>query len=114
MAEARRPEAPAGPDSKRALLRGIAIGVAIGLFVAVAVGGNPDEQLHRRVLVLAAVAVTIAVTYGVSAARASRRLANQRMPAGRCSSRIWPGVSPVSGVPRRPAAPSARAGRTAP
>ena len=46
MAEARRPEAPAGPDSKRALLRGIAIGIAIGLFVAVAVGGNPDEQLH--------------------------------------------------------------------
>jgi anti-sigma-K factor RskA len=79
MAEARRPEAPAGPDSKRALLRGIAIGVAIGLFVAVAVGGNPDEQLHRRVLVLAAVAVTIAVTYAaVGAARASRRLANQR------------------------------------
>jgi cation transporter-like permease len=79
MAEARRPEAPAGQDSKRALLRGIAIGIAIGLFVAVAVGGNPDEQLHRRVLVLAAVAVTIAVTYAaVGAARASRRLANQR------------------------------------
>ena len=78
MAEARRPEAPAGQDSKRTL-RGIAIGIAIGLFVAVAVGGNPDEQLHRRVLVLAAVAVTIAVTYAaVGAARASRRLANQR------------------------------------
>ena len=79
MAEARRPEAQAGQDSKRALLRGIAIGIVIGLFVAVAVGGNPDEQLHRRVLVLAAVAVTIAVTYAaVGAARASRRLANQR------------------------------------
>ena len=36
------------------------------------------SRLHRRVLVLAAVAVTIAVTYAVGAARAWRRLANQR------------------------------------
>jgi anti-sigma-K factor RskA len=78
MAEARRPEAPAGQESRRALWRGIAIGIVIGLIVAVGVGGNPDERLHRRVLILAAVVLTIAVTYAVGAARAWRRLANQR------------------------------------
>ena len=78
MAEARRPEAPVGQDSRRAQWRGIAIGIAIGLIVAVGVGGSPDERLHRRVLILAAVVLTIAVTYAVGAARAWRRLANQR------------------------------------
>ena len=75
MAEAGRPGAPTGQDSKRAL-RGIAIGIVIGLIVGV--GGNPGEQVHRRVLLLAAVVLTIAVTYAVGAARAWRRLANQR------------------------------------
>jgi hypothetical protein len=75
MAEAGRPGAPAGPDSKRVLL-GIAIGIVIGLIVGV--GGNPGEQVHRRVLLLAAVVLTIAVSYAVGAARAWRRLANQR------------------------------------
>jgi anti-sigma-K factor RskA len=78
MAEARPPEAPAGQESRRALWRGIVIGIVVGLFITVAVGGNPDEQLHRRVLVMGAVAVTIAVTYAVGATRAWRRLANQR------------------------------------
>ena len=76
MAEAGRPGAPAGQNSKRALLQGIAIGIVIGLIVGV--GGNPGEQVHRRVLLLAAVVLTIAVTYAVGAARAWRRLANQR------------------------------------
>jgi tetrahydromethanopterin S-methyltransferase subunit G len=76
MAEAGRPGAPVGRDSKRALLQGIAIGIVIGLIVGV--GGNPGEQVHRRVLLLAAVVLTIAVTYAVGAARAWRRLANQR------------------------------------
>ena len=76
MAEADRPGAPAGSNSKRALLQGIAIGIVIGLIVGV--GGNPGEQVHRRVLLLAAVALTIAVSYAVGAARAWRRLANQR------------------------------------
>src|ERR1700750_1951018 len=43
-----------------------------------AVAASPDEQLHRRVLVMGAVAVTIAVTYAVGATRAWRRMANQR------------------------------------
>ena len=77
MAEARPPEAP-GQESRRALWRGIAIGIVVGLFITVAVGGNSDEQLHRRVLIMGAVAVTIAVTYAVGATRAWRRLANQR------------------------------------
>lgn len=93
MTEAHRPDAPAGQDSRRTLWRGIAIGIAIGLFVAVAVGGNADERLHRRVLILAAVVVTIAVTYAAS--------------------RVRPGVSQARAGLRRPAAPSARAGRTA-
>ena len=76
MVEAGRPGAPAGQNSKRALLQGIAIGIVIGLIVGV--GGNPGEQVHRRVLLLAAVALTIAVTYAVGAARAWRRLASQR------------------------------------
>jgi hypothetical protein len=76
MAEGRRPEAPAGQESRRALWRGIAIGIVIGLIVGV--GGNPGEQVHRRVLLLAAVVLTIAVSYAVGAAREWRRLANQR------------------------------------
>jgi len=76
MAEAGRPGAPTGQGSKRALLQGIAIGIVIGLIVGV--GGNPGEQVHRRVLLLAAVVLTIAVSYAVGAARAWRRLANQR------------------------------------
>jgi MFS-type transporter involved in bile tolerance (Atg22 family) len=87
MAEAAcPPEAPAVEESRRTWLRGVAVGVAIGLLAAVAVGGNADERLHRRVLLLAAVAVAIAVTYAVSRVRAA---------------------------PRPPVAPSARAGRTA-
>jgi anti-sigma-K factor RskA len=78
IAEAHRSETPAAQDSRRALWRGIAIGIVVGLFITVAVGGNPDEQLHRRVLVMGAVAVTIAVTYAVGATRAWRRVANQR------------------------------------
>jgi hypothetical protein len=94
MAEVRGPDAPArtGQDSRRVLLRGIAIGVMIGLFAAVMVGGSPDERLHRRVLLLAAVLVAIAVTYAVSRAR--------------------PGISQAREALRRPAAPSARADRT--
>ena len=57
LAEARRPGATAGLDSRRALLRGIGIGIVIGLIVGV--GGNPGEQVHRRVLLLAAVALAI-------------------------------------------------------
>jgi len=90
LAAAGRPEAPADQDSPRTLLKGIAIGIGIGAFAAIAVGGNPGERLHRLMLVLLIAAVICAV-----AAAGARRF----------PSRAW-------AAPRRPAAPSARADRT--
>ena len=96
MAEARPPAGAVGRRRAGAhCWRGIAIGIVIGLFIAVGVGGNSDEQLHRRVLIMGAVVVTIAVTYAVGAARAWRRLANQRDARRPVLSRTRPGVSPV-------------------
>jgi hypothetical protein len=89
LAAAGRPEASADQDSRRTLLKGIAIGIGIGGFATIVVGGNPGERLHRLVLVLLVFAVICAVAGG-----------------GRFSSRAW-------AAPRRPAAPSARADRTA-
>jgi hypothetical protein len=82
-----RPEIPADEDSRRTLWRGIAIGVVIGGLVVSAIGGNSGEHAHRLVLVLL---VSVTVFAVVSAIRQ------------------------VRGAPRRPAAPSARAGRTEP
>jgi hypothetical protein len=91
LAAAGRPEAPGDQDSRRTLLKGIVIGIGIAGFAAAAVGGNPAERLHRLVLVL----LVLAAICGVAAAS-----------GGRFSSRAW-------AAPRRPAAPSARADRTA-
>ena len=89
MAEAPRPEAPraeapADEDSRRALWRGIAIGIVIGGIAVSAIGGNPGEHAHRLALILMICAVAFAV-------------------AGT--------VRQVRGALRRPAAPSARADR---
>ena len=87
MAESPRgPEVPADEDSRRALWRGIAIGIVIGGIAVSAIGGNSSEHAHRLVLMLLVSAVVFAV---VSVIRQ------------------------VRGGPRRPAAPSARADRTA-
>ena len=91
LAAAARPAAPADQDSRRTLLKGIAIGIGIGAFALVVVGGNAGERLHRMVLVLLIAAVICTVA---AAAR-----------GGRFPSRAW-------AAPRRPAAPSARADRT--
>ena len=91
--EARRPEAPADQDSRRALWRGIAIGIVIGGIAVSAIGGNPGEHAHRLVLILMVCAVAFAVAATIRQVR--------------------PRVSPGQGGPRRPAAPSARADRTA-
>jgi len=91
LAAAARPEMPADQDNLRTLLKGIAIGIGITGFAAFAVGGNSNERLHRLVLVLLVVAVICAASAAIA-----------RRPSG-----AWAG-------PRRPAAPSARAGRTAP
>jgi hypothetical protein len=84
--EARRPEAPADEDSRRALWRGIAIGIVIGGIAVSAIGGNQGEHAHRLVLIL----MVCAVAFAVAAT-----------------------IRQVRGGPRRRAAPSARAGRTA-
>jgi hypothetical protein len=87
MAEAPRPEAPAGQDSRRALWRGIAIGIVIGGIAVSAIGGNPGEHAHRLLLIVMICAVAFAV-------------------AGT--------VRQVRGALRPPAAPSAPADRTTP
>src|SRR2546429_4658665 len=52
MAEARRPGAPAGQDSKRALWRGVAGGTLRGPVITGAAGRQPQEQLHRPRVVI--------------------------------------------------------------
>jgi hypothetical protein len=85
---------PADEHGRRMLLRGIAIGVVIGGFVVSVIGGNAGEHARRLALLLLAIAVIYAV---VSAVRQGR-----------------PRISQGQGALRRPAAPSARADRTAP
>ena len=94
LAEASRPELPADQDRLRTLLKGIAIGIGITVFAAAAVGGNPNERLHRLVLVLLVVAVIGAVS-AVSAALARRPRGGG--PVGRQQ----PGVVFVPGHDRR-------------
>jgi len=62
LADARQPGASADQDTRRTLLTGIAIGIGIGAFAAVAVGGNPGERLHRLLYVLVALAVICTVS----------------------------------------------------
>ena len=76
LAEGRQPDASAEQGTRRTLLTGIAIGIGIGAFAAVAVGGNPGERMHRLLLVLVALAVICAVI----AAYARRRPESPRSP----------------------------------
>ena len=85
--EAPRREAPAIEDIRRALWRGLALGIVIGGILVSAIGGNATEHKHRIVLILL---VSVVVYAAVSTIRQ------------------------VRGALRRPAAPSARAGRTEP
>ncbi len=85
LAASRVPETAEDPDSRRTLLKGVAIGIGIGVVIALAVGGNSDERLHRLVIVMLILAMICAVG----------------------ASRSWAAL-------RRRAAPSARAGRTGP
>jgi hypothetical protein len=71
----RHSQVPADQDSRRTLLRGIAIGIAISIVAIVAVGGNSSERIHRLALVMLALGVMVAGAWAFSAARASRRLA---------------------------------------
>jgi hypothetical protein len=92
VAQAGWPEAPADQDSRRTLLKGIAIGIGITVFAVAVVGGNSDERMHRLVVVLAVLAVICAV----GAARAGRQLA-----ARRDGGQQRPGVAVVPGHERR-------------
>jgi len=99
MAESPRPETPrpgvpASEESRRALWRGIAIGIVIGGIAVSAIGGNSGEHRQRLVLIL----ITCAVIFAVAGA----------------IRQVRPRISPGGGAPRRPAAPSAGAGRTEP
>jgi len=91
LAEASRPELPADQDRLRTLLKGIAIGISLAGFAAVAVGGNAPERLHRLVWVLLIGVVICAV----SAALARRPLGGSR------AGRQRPGVAFVPGHDRR-------------
>ncbi len=79
----RRPEVPAAEDSRRTLLRGIAIGIAISIVAIVAVGGNSGERIHRLALVMLVLAVMVAGAWAFSAVRAWRRLAELGEHRGR-------------------------------
>jgi hypothetical protein len=62
LADAGPPGASADQDTRRTLLTGIAIGIGVGAFAAVAVGGNPDERMHCLLYVLVALAVICAIS----------------------------------------------------
>ena len=79
----RRPPVPAGGDSRRTLLRGIAIGIAISIVAIVGVGGNSGERVHRVAFVMLALAVMVAGAWAFSTARAARRLAELGEHRGR-------------------------------
>jgi hypothetical protein len=79
----RRPAVPADGDSRRTLLRGIAIGIAISIVAIVGVGGNSGERVHRLALVMLVLAVMVAGAWAFSAVRASRRLAELGEHRGR-------------------------------
>jgi hypothetical protein len=91
LADAGPPEVSADRDSRRTLLKGIAIGIGIGAFASVAVGGNPGERLHRLVWVLFILAVICAV--GTARAR--------RLPGSRGGSGGQLGAAAVPGQGRR-------------
>jgi hypothetical protein len=75
------PEPPTDPDSRRTLLKGIVIGIAITGILAFAVGGNDSERLHRLVWVLLVLAVICAAGAGWAGRQLeSRRGAGRQRP----------------------------------
>ena len=63
----RRQDPPADADSRRTLLKGIAVGIGVSGITAAAVGGNADERLQRLLLVLLVLAVLFAAVLGGAA-----------------------------------------------
>jgi hypothetical protein len=62
---------PAVPESRRTLLKGIAIGIAVSGFSAILVGGNAVEA-RRRLLVVLVIWLALAAGYAVAASRRQR------------------------------------------
>ena len=60
LANMRQPRPPVERDSHGTLLKGVALGIGASGVVAVVVGGNPDERLHRLLWVLLVLAVLCA------------------------------------------------------
>src|SRR5258708_13115409 len=57
LARVHQPEPPAELDNRRTLLKGIAVGIGVSGILAIVVGGNADERLHRLLCVLLALPV---------------------------------------------------------
>jgi hypothetical protein len=85
LADMRQPAPPAEPDDRRAVLKGIAIGVCLSALTLMVVGGAPDGRLHRLIWLLPLLAAGCAI--GATWDRRPRRL--RRPPT-------HPAVSPGS------------------
>ena len=75
LAAGRQPAPPAERDDLHTLLKGVAVGIGVSGIAFLAVGGNPDERLHRVVLVLLLLAVMCTIAAGWAGRR--RRLGNR-------------------------------------
>jgi len=77
LGELRPPAAPAEPEDRRTLLKGIAIGISLSGIALLLVGGDPAERVHRIIVVLmiAAVVCTIGATWERRQRRARQRSA---------------------------------------
>lgn len=74
LAGVRQPAPAAERDELRTLLKGVTVGVGASAIAFFAVGGNPDERMHRLVWVL----VLLVVVCTTAAGWAGRRLENRR------------------------------------
>ena len=74
LAGVRQPAPAAERDDVRTLLKGVTVGVGASAIAFFAVGGNPDERMHRLVWVL----VLLVVVCTAAAGWAGRRLENRR------------------------------------
>ena len=88
LAGMRQPEPPpAAVDDRRALLKGVVVGLGVSGIAVFVVGGNADERLDRFLWVL----LVLAVICTVGAGWAGRQLRN---PPGRRTHHRQPGQRP--------------------
>jgi hypothetical protein len=75
LAGTRQPAPPAEPDEFRTLLKGAAVGIGASGVAFFAVGGNPDERLHRVIWVLLLLVVICTAAAGWGGRRPGNRRA---------------------------------------